>query len=496
MIGKVYIIGTGPGDEELLTVKAVKILRKCTAILYDGEIHNNVLNYINENCEIYTCGNDKSYDFKKADEISKTIMKLYKKGGIIGRVCAGDPYASSEGTTQILNLSKMKIDFEVVSGVDATMALLSYAGIPIVSKGNLQNYHVIDSRWDKEKKIQWNALAKEKGTLIILVEGKNLEKIFERLKSEGKSDKTPYAIIQNELELPRDKILGRMGNFKEVLNKINSNYSYIVVIGEVVELSKRLSWLENKPFFGLNVCITKGGENNQSLKDKLKDLGAEVTEVNTVKIRETPYHLDEYIEKLRSYTHIIFTSPKSVDIFFDYLIRKKYDIRKVKSKISVVGKATKDALEERGVVPFIISKDSNGEELIKEISLYLEKGDRIMLPCSLNGRFNLKSELEKMGAFVEKVSIYNTKMGDFFNKRSFEKVDIVLFTSPNSVNNFIDMVGLEKLKLKKSFAIGPHTYKTLKDRKVNAIMCKRHNKDGFIDAISSFYNKEIKVSQR
>ena len=180
-MSKAYIIGTGPGDEELLTLKAIKALGECTAVLYDRLVSNNVLNYLSEDCEVYYCGKEPGAHYKTQDEINEMIVKLANEGHLVGRVKGGDPYVFGRGGEEVLALEKEGIDFEVIPGVTSPIAVLNYAGIPITHRGIAQSFHIVTGMTAVEEKINFEALANETGTLVFMMGLSNLEKIVENL---------------------------------------------------------------------------------------------------------------------------------------------------------------------------------------------------------------------------------------------------------------------------------------------------------------------------
>ena len=227
-----------------------------------------------------------------------------------------------------------------------------------------------------------------------------------------------------------------------------------------------------------------------SLKSSLSDLGAEVTEINSIKIKSTKENLKEYLDKLPEYDHIILTSVNGVNNFFDYLIETGYDVRNIKAKFSVVGKATKNALISKGIQPFIMAREFVGEGLVKALSPYLSSGEKVLLPCSSSSRTYLYDEISSLGLHVDRVHTYDTICGTLRNKRVFDEVDYVLFTSPSTVTNMIDMLGLEAISEKKLIAIGPQTAKAIRAKEMECVMCKKHSEDGFLKEIIEFKEAE------
>ena len=486
MNGKAYIIGTGPGDEELLTVKAVKILEKCTAVLYDRLVSNNILNYLNEDCLVYYCGKEPGAHYKTQEEINNMLVKLVKEGHIVGRVKGGDPYVFGRGGEEVLSLVEENLDFEVIPGVTSPISVLNYAGIPITQRAIAQSFHIVTGMTSASEKINWEALATENGTLVFMMGLENIERIATNLINNGKEKETPAAVVMRGTSSKQRKVIGNLENISEKVREAGLKSPCIIVVGEVVELNYKLSWYEKKPLFGTNICITRSREQSSTLKSSLKDLGAEVTEINSIKIRPTKENLKPYLEKLSNYDHILLTSVNGVNNFFDYLIEENYDIRNLKAKFSVIGKATKKALVKRGIVPFVMAREFVGEGLFKVLAPNLVEGEKVLIPCSSSSRSYLVDEISKLGLEVDRVHTYDTICGTLKNKRVFDEVDYVLFTSPSTVTNMIDMLGLEAIREKKLIAIGPQTAKAIKERNMECFICKKHSEEGFLKEIIEF----------
>lgn len=482
-MGKAYIIGTGPGDEELLTVKAVKVLEKCTAVLYDRLVSNNILNYLKEDCEIYYCGKEPGCHYKTQEEINEMIVSLVKEGHVVGRIKGGDPYVFGRGGEEVLALKEENLEFEVIPGVTSPIAVLNYAGIPITQRGMSQGFHIITGMTAADEKINWQALAKEIGTLVFMMGLENIERIMSNLLENGKDGSTPAAVVMRGTSSKQKKVIGTVDDICVKVREVGLKSPCIIVVGEVVSLNEKLSWYEKKPLFGANICITRSREQSSNLKNKLRDLGAEVTEINSIKRKSTMDNLNEVKKKIDKYDHIILTSVNGVNMFFDYLIKEKIDIRTIKANFSVIGKATRKALEARGVMPFIMAREFVGEGLFKVLNPYLKKGENVLIPCSSSSREYLKEEIEALGLNVDRVHTYDTVCGDMKNKKSLEEVDYVLFTSPSTVHNMINVFGKEEISKKISIAIGRQTAKALKSNDIHCYTCKKHSEEGFLEEI-------------
>ena len=489
-MSKAYIIGTGPGDEELLTLKAKRVINECTAVLYDRLVSNNILNYLNEDCEVYYCGKEPGAHYKTQEEINDMIVKLAKEGHIVGRIKGGDPYVFGRGGEEVIACREAGIEFEVIPGVTSPIAVLNYAGIPITHRGIAQSFHIVTGMSAKDLNVNYEALAKENGTLVFMMGLSNIDRITSELIKYGKDRNTKAAVVMRGTSSKQKKVIGNLENIGDKAREANLQSPCIIVIGDVVSLESELSWYENKPLFGKNICITRSKEQSKDLKVELKKLGAEVTEINSIVIKDTSDKLDSIKDDLSIFDHILFTSVNGVNKFFDYLVKEKIDVRNIKAKVSSIGKATTKALEMRGIIPFKTSREFVGEKLFDTIKPFIKEGDRILIPSSSKSRPFLAEELKKLGAIVTKINVYDVTKGEVKNTKAFDEVDAILFTSPSTFENMKEMVGLDKIKEKICIAIGPITNKALNESGVNSFVCKEHSQEGFLKEIKDIL-KEV-----
>lgn len=488
-MSKAYIIGAGPGDEGLLTLKAVKVMKECTAVLYDRLIGNNVLSYLNDSCEVYFCGKEPGCHYKTQDEINAMLVELAKKGHIVGRIKGGDPYVFGRGGEEVLALEAENIPFEVIPGVTSAVAVMSYAGIPITHRGLSQGFHVLTGMSAATLNIQWEVLTKSQNTLVFLMGLENLGDIVNNLIENGKPKDTPCGVIMRGTTAKQKKVIGTLENIQELVKANNLKSPSIIVVGKVVTLSDKLNWFERLPLFGANVCITRTKKQAQSMKEKLRSLGAEVTEIPAIKIVDTSENLNQYKDDISSFDYIILTSVNGVNIFFDYLKDNNIDIRKIKAEFAVIGKATLNALQERGIIANIMADEFVAEGLVKELKNYELKDKKILMPISKNSRNIVEEFLRKQGSIVERVHIYETQKAELKNLSSFDSVNVIIFTSPSTVVNLVDMVGIDKVKEKLCIAIGPITYKALEDKSIDAVLSGVHSEDGAIEKLTEVWSE-------
>jgi uroporphyrinogen III methyltransferase/synthase len=482
-MSKAYIIGAGPGDEGLLTLKAVKVMKECTAVLYDRLIGNNVLSYLNEDCEVYFCGKEPGCHYKTQDEINAMLVELAKKGHTVGRIKGGDPYVFGRGGEEVLALEEENIPFEVIPGVTSAVAVMSYAGIPITHRGLSQGFHVLTGMSAATLNIQWEVLTKSQNTIVFLMGLENLGDIVKNLVENGKPKDTPCGVIMRGTTAKQKKVIGTLENIEELVKNKGLKSPSIIVVGKVVTLNDKLNWFEKLPLFGANVCVTRTKEQAASMKENLRSFGAEVTEIPAIKIVNTSDNLNVCKDELGSFDYIILTSVNGVNIFFDYLKDNNIDVRTIKSEFAVIGKATLKALAERGVIATVMADEFVAEGLVKQLESHELKNKKVLMPISKNSRNLVEEFLKDKGAEVHRVHTYETQKADFKNLNAFDSVNTIIFTSPSTVNNLIEAVGVDKVKEKLCIAIGPITYKALRDKAVEAVLSEVHSEDGAIEKL-------------
>ena len=482
-MGKVYLMGVGPGDAELITLKAIRMLGKCTAVMYDRLANTSVLKYLKDDCKIYYCGKEPGCHYKTQQEINDMLVSLAKKDHVVGRIKGGDPYVFGRGGEEAIALIEKNIEFEVVSGITSPIAVLNYAGIPITHRGIAQSFHVFTAMSAEKLNIDWNAVAKLQGTMVFMMGFRNLGKIAESLISNGLDINTPCAVVMKGTTSKQKKVVGNLENIVAKVKEAEISSPCIIVVGEVVKFSQKFNWYEKKPLFGKNICITRSKEQSKELRENLSDLGAEVLEINSIGFKNTSYNLQPYKDKFTDYNFIALTSVNGVNIFFNYLNEIEFDIRKLKAKIAAIGPATANAIKDRGIIPEIVADHFVAESLFEKMKNYIKENDKVLIPRSKGSRPYLVEELRKSGCYVDEVFTYETICGKLRSESEIKDVDIIVFTSPSTVKNMITMVGIETIKSKLALAIGPITAKALSDIGIEAVICDVYSTRGVISKI-------------
>jgi uroporphyrinogen III methyltransferase / synthase len=487
----VYLIGAGPGDEELLTLKAQRALQRCTAVLYDRLVNPAILRHAPEDCELHYCGKRPGRHSKTQEEITDLLVTLARAGHVVGRLKGGDPYVFGRGGEEALRLADEGLPFEVIPGIPSPVAVLNYAGVPITHRGLAQSFHVFTGTSADSLDINWSAAAASQGTLVFLMGLGNIAMITERLMHAGKPAETPCAVIMRGATAGQRKICGTLATIADRADAAGLQPPSIIVVGAVAQFADTLNWFERKPLHGRNICITRSKEQAQELRERLLDLGAQVTELNTIRIAPSPENLREYLPTLADYQYLVFTSVNGVNVFFDYLQAQHYDIRQIKAAVASIGPATTAALNVRGIAPAVAAREFVAESLVEALRPVLTPGARVLVARSKQARPYLVDELRRAGCLVDEVHVYDVEPGQVRGYSGLDGVDWVVFTSPTTVRNLIELVGLEAVRAVRALAIGPITRRELAARGLEASVCEEYSVDGILRKL-----QEVVTDQR
>lgn len=476
MKGKVYLVGAGPGDYKLLTLKGLECVQKADVIVYDRLANENYLKEAKPNCEFIYVGKASSNHTLPQEDINRVIADKAKEGKIVTRLKGGDPYVFGRGGEEGELLKEEGIEFEVVPGITSAIGGLCYAGIPITHRDYASSFHVITGHLredDKENpEINWNALANTNGTLVFLMGVANLQKISSNLIKEGKSKDTPVALISWATRYNQRVVTSTLENVYETAIKEGVKPPTLIVVGGVVGLRDKLNFFENKPLFSKRVIVTRSRTQSSSLVEKISDLGGNPIEIPTIKIDkiENNIELENEINNIKDYTYLVLTSKNGVDIFFDKLDEMGLDSRALANlRVCAIGSATAKEIKNRGIKADIVPEKFVAEYLFEELKPILKSTDKVLIPRAKNARDYL---VDKIGEIceVKEIHTYETVV-DFTRKDEVlellnqNNADYITFASSSTVKNFVEIIGeenIDKLNNIKVISIGPITTQTIK----------------------------------
>ncbi len=498
MSGKVYLVGAGPGDHKLITLKGLECIKKADVILYDRLINPKLLKYSKENVETIYVGKEPNAHSYNQEEISQIILQKALKGNIVTRLKGGDPFVFGRGGEEALLLMENSVEFEIVPGITSAISVPAYAGIPVTHRNVSSSFHVITGHEDPQKQhssLNYKALGALKGTLIFLMGIKNIVSISDNLIKYGQSPKRPVAVIRRGTTADQKILTGTLENIAEKVKEHGLKNPAIIIVGEVVKLSELLPWFDKKPLFGKRVLVTRTRTQASKLSEKIEELGGETIEFPTIEIVENHDHddIDRAIGQIEKYKWLIFTSVNGVNYFFERMKKLSFDIRLLKNaKLCAIGPATAKELNDRGFVVDCIPKEYVAEGIVEELKDKIEEGDYVLLPRADIARKSLEEGLKKLGANVDNIDIYRTTIPKYERKELIEilkerKIDIITFTSSSTAKNFYTILGENNKELLDNItlaSIGPITSKTANDlgMKIN-IEAKEFTIDGLVEAI-------------
>jgi len=502
-VGKVYIVGAGPGDPKLLTLKGRDCLEISDVIIYDYLANEMLLCHARVDAErIYVGkkGGERTYPQERINEL---MVSKAREGKIVTRLKGGDPFIFGRGGEEAEVLAKAGIPFEIVPGVTSAIAAPAYAGIPLTHRDYTSTVTFITGKEDptKESKISWDKIAKTSGTLVFFMGFKNLPYIIGKLIKNGIDTRTPVALIRWGTRADQETVVGNLENIIDLVKERGFGPPGIIVVGEVVSLRDRLIWFEKKPLFGVRIIITRPKGQSREFSGALSLYGAEVIEFPTIEIvpPESWEEMDKAISKIEDYDWIIFTSVNGVRPFIERLKINKRDIRDLKGiRICAIGPKTANEIENYGLSLSLIPNEYRAESIIGAIGNEEISGKKFLIPRAEVAREILPEELRRMGAEVDVVPAYrNIKPEaelDWIRRLFLEKkVSAITFTSSSTLKNFIEMFGKEAKELLRGVVIaciGPVTAKTAEDLGIKTdIMPKDYTTSALTDALIEYFSK-------
>lgn len=522
--GKVYLVGAGPGDPELISLKALRCLKEADTIIYDRLINPALLQYAAPKAEIIYAGKSSQKHTLSQDEINSLLVKKAKEGKIVIRLKCGDPFLFGRGAEEALFLSRHKVSFEIVPGISSALAVPAYAGIPLSHRNYTSSIGIFTGHEEKDKTnsaINWPKISTGLGTLVFLMGVENLSFIVKNLIVCGRRESTPCCLIQ-EGTTPRQKtVTANLGTIVLKAKQTKILPPALLVVGEVVSLRKQLNWFENKPLFGKKILITRpsasplglaerrarGGpsEEKNRLAQFLEEYGARCIELPAIAIKPLADYsqLDAAIKDISRFQWLIFSSQNGVKFFkqrLDCLNQNPDALKKI--KIAAIGPRTASALENMGLKVDLQPDKFCQEGLLESFRRFKLKGQNILIVNALEARDVLARGLAKMGNRVTTTPVYQTDDGCWTlddKKNSLKDIDTITFTSSLAAKNFL--AGFSKNFLKAHFkntliaSIGPITSRTVKKAglKVN-IEAKEYTLEGLAKAIISYRYPSSAVS--
>ncbi len=497
--GKCFLVGAGPGDLGLVTLRAKELIGQADVIVYDALCNSEMLAWAKETAESIFAGKRASEQTLGQNKINETLIEKARAGKLVVRLKGGDPFVFGRGAEEAEALAGAGIEFEVVPGITSAIAAPAYAGIPVTDRGATSHVTFFTGHEDPtkgESAIDFTALAKLGGTQVMLMGVERLGAITREMLAAGSAPDLPAALVRWGTTGAQRTIVGTLENIAQRARERGMEAPAIAIFGAVVSLRKKLEWFEKRPLFGKRIVVTRTRKQAGVLSAQLRALGAEVIELATIRI-EPPTNLREFaelVQEAHNYDWIIFTSPNGVDSFFDIFSKLYDDAREIGgAKIAAIGPATAQRVKD-----FHLHVDLQPEEFVAEalVKEFQKQGGienlKILVARAEQARDLLPKALAGMGAIVDEGFAYRTvpETKDVTGARlrlAENGADLITFTSSSTVENFLAL-NLPWPAQMKVASIGPITSATARARGLKvAVEAKRHDIPGLVEAIEKFY---------
>src|SRR6478672_4421316 len=492
--GKVYLVGAGPGDLGLVTLRAKECIGNADVIVYDHLANPDMLGWARDDAEIIYAGKQPG-ESQTQQEITSLLIEKAREGKQVVRLKGGDPFVFGRGAEEAQEIAGAGIAFEIVPGITSAIAGPAYAGIPLTHRAHNSHVTFFTGHEDPakpESTIDYGALAKLGGTQVMLMGVERLGAVTNEMLKQGVRSDLPVALVRSATTGRQETLTGTLADIAQKAVANNFKAPAVAVFGEVVALRDGLNWYEKRPLVGKKIVVTRTRKQASGLSNKLRALGAHVIELPTIRI-EPPGNLREFAELVQDahvYDWIVFTSANGVEAFFDIFFKLYDDAREIGgARIAAIGPATAQRVKD-----FHLHVDLQPDEFVAEgvVREFKQQGSienlRILLVRAEKARDILPRELSAMGAIVDEGFAYRTvpETRDRSGARrqlAHDGADLITFTSSSTVENFLAL-GLPWPKGMQVASIGPITSKTIRDHglKVN-IEARRHDIDGLVDAI-------------
>ena len=497
--GSVYLIGAGPGDPGLITVKGKRLIQEADCIIYDFLASKALLAEVKAKELIYVGKSGKQHTLEQ-EEINRLLVRKAKEGKTVARLKGGDPFIFGRGGEEALLLAGEGIDFEIVPGVSSAYGAAAYAGIPVTHRGLTSTVAFITGHEEPGKQksdIAWDRISTGAGTLVFLMGVKNLSHIVDNLIKWGRPADTEVALIHWGSTSRQKTITGTLTDIVQKAQKEKLKSPTIIVVGKVVSLRDRLAWFDRKPLFGKTFIVTRTREQASELSGRLIAQGAAVIEIPTIQIVDPPSFsaVDRSIKKLREhyYHWVIFTSANGVERYFARISVKGFDSRIcAQARIAVIGPGTADALKRHGLSADLIPSDYRAEGILAEIGEV--RGQNILIARARDARDILPETLLTSANSVEVTAVYETvlppgSMALLHETLKEESVDMVTFTSSSTASNFHTLLdGKFSPGAIKCASIGPVTAKTGRELGFDvAVEAGTYTIDGLVQGIMDYF---------
>ncbi len=493
MSGIVYLVGAGPGDPGLMTRRSLELIAGADAILYDRLIPPGALDGARPDADLRYVGKEPGAAALSQEETNDLLVELARAGKRVVRLKGGDPFVFGRGGEEAEALAAAGVPFEVVPGVTAGVAAPAYAGIPVTHRDAASAVAFVTGHEDPDKPesaLDWDALARFPGTLVLYMGIKNLPQIAERLTAAGRDPQEPAAVVERGTHPDQRTVVDTLAGIGARAEAEEVRPPAITVVGPVAGLRDTIAWLERRPLHGEVVAVTRARAQASGLAARLRELGAEVVETPAIRIEPRPLEgaLLDAVGRVGEYALVCLTSPNGVRLLFDALGETGRDARALAgATVAAIGPGTAAELERRGVRADVMPEQFVAEALVEALATVELEGRRVLVARAAEARGVLPDALRERGAEVDEVALYETvaePLGDA-ERAALGRATYVTFTSSSTVRFLLDS-GVRPPEGARVVSIGPVTSATAREQGLTVhVEAERHDVDGLVDALTA-----------
>jgi uroporphyrinogen III methyltransferase/synthase len=483
--GIVYLVGAGPGDPGLMTRRSLELIAAADAILYDRLVPPGALDGARPDAELRYVGKRPGAVAMAQEELNAMLVELGRDGKRVVRLKGGDPFVFGRGGEEAEALAAAGVAFEVVPGVTAGVAAPAYAGIPVTHRDIASAVAFVTAHEDPDKPapaLDWEALARFPGTLVLYMGVRSLGRIAERLAAAGRDPHEPAAVVERGTHPGQRTVTGTLSEIASRAEDAGVRAPAITLVGPVAGLRDTIAWLDRRPLHGEVVAVTRARAQASGLAARLRELGAEVVETPAIRIEPRAV----YLPRLESYALICLTSPNAVRLLFEALAAHQLDSRALAAiTVAVIGPGTAAELERRGVRPDVVPERSVAEALVDALRDVPVKGERVLVARAAEARDVLPDALRERGAEVDVIPLYDTVAEPLSDgqRAALARATYVTFTSSSTVRFFLEGGGTVPDSAR-VVSIGPITSATAREHGLGVhVEAERHDVDGLVDAL-------------
>ena len=490
--GVVYLVGAGPGDPGLMTVRGAELVASADVILYDRLIPQAALSGAREDAELVYVGKRPGAPEIPQSEIETTMVERARAGRSVVRLKGGDPFVFGRGGEEAETLAAAGVPFEVVPGVTAGVAAPAYAGIPVTHREDASAVAFVAGHEDPSKdgsSIDWDALARFRGTLVLYMSVKRLPDVAARLIAGGRSADEPAAAVERGTTPAQRTVSATLADLPDAVSAAGIAPPAVMLIGPVAARRETIGWLERRPLFGLRVVVTRARAQASGLAATLAALGADVIELPAIRVvpRIDSAEVSDALGAIHSYALVCLTSPNGVRLLFDALEAAGLDARALaNATVAAIGPGTARALAARGIRADVVPERSVAEALVESLEAVDVTDRPVLVARAADARDVLPDALRERRAKVDVVALYETvaEEPDPEAVEAASSADYVTFTSSSTVRNFVAAIGGGFPERARVVSIGPVTSEAAREAGLTVdVEAESHDLDGLVEAL-------------